>query len=1539
MFKKFPSYPFIRSCLRVVITVGLAASPVFAANYYNYGNNGSFLNVAAEYSNTDGSTVNATATPNNATTDLFFLNSTVGSSGALTFYTGNSSLRFNSMTFRSNVGSIQFDRNTMAAPITTASILMRGGGITMDAGAGPVTWGGTDQRVVLGAEANFTIANNSSSDLTFNREVQSVTNNTTFTITVAGSGSGNTIFYNIVTQSNGRETAMTINTSGSGIVKFVGNNTYLGATTINAGTLQLGDGGTAGALAAGSAITNNGTLVFNRSNTVTQGTNFASVIAGTGNLTQAGSGTLILSGNNTYTGTTTVSAGTLSLGGNQSLGAIAGSGSISLSSYNLSAASASSTTFSGVMSGTGAFTKSGIGTLTLSGNNTYSGTTTISAGTLAVGAGGTSGSTGSGNITITGPGLLAFNRSDTVAVAGAISGNGTLLQQGAGTLQLGGTNSNTGEINATAGTILFDGANALSGSVSQLSATNATLSLADGTARTITLTSSDLALDNGAFVFDIGATSDRITLSSGAATMLGTNTVNLNFLSFINAPGSWTLLSAASGLDGSWSLNDSFTGVGQSGYTFSISSNATTLTLTAAHSSTNTYWKGNLSGNWSQTSGGLSNWTSDASGTISLALPPDASSDVIFSASGSSNLTTSLGGDLTVKTLTISDSNGVTIQAGNTLTANATNFAAFNITAPSGTTTINASLAGAGAGLSKSGAGTLVLGGTNTYGGGTTLNAGTLTIHSDAALGATSGGITIAPGAGSSMTLSAGSDGIALNANRTVTISSGTLVVNSGTNNLTVAGDITGGGALSKSGAGALILTASNTYTGQTTISAGTLQLGAGGTSGSLSPTSSISNNGTLVFNRSDTATQGTDFASTISGTGGLTQAGSGTLILSGGNTYTGATTIHAGALQIGSGSTTGNLSTSSAITVNGTLVFNRSNAVTQGTDFASSIGGTGNLTKAGAGTLTLSGNNSYTGTTTINAGTIRLDNSASNSQAIVGDITISGGQLSLAITNQIADTASVTLTSGSIELSSYNETINSLTMSGGSLRRSTNTLTLNSASSFTGGALNFASNTARIITNATSTLGNVTFDFSVASGTSTSGLQLGGDIAGNNGTTTNFTNSGGGLGRINLNGADRVIDVGAGATMNVGWTIVGTSAGITKNGSGSLVLSANNTYSGVTTINGGTIEITTTGLLGGGSYSGNIVNTGAFLIGSNSNQTLSGAISGIGALTKNGTGTLTLAGNNNFSGGTTLNTGTLVIGNAAAAGTGTITQANGSSLLKIDTTGTITNDMSVYNVLSTQSATLSGAITVNNATWDIDTGDTLTISGAVSGNGGVTKNGGGTLTLNGTNTYNGSTVVNAGTLHAASAGALGSNNTVQVTGGSLLVSADNALNNKFLTLNSTSIAGLAFSGNYSGRVNNLTLSQNSIIDLGDGSVSIMFDTFVMNSYTLDIYNWTGTTLWGGGTGNDTDKVYFGDDLSDAALAKIYFHSGAVGGGDSFLGSGFELMPQTTFDGGLGYQIIPVPEPETYATGLLLLLGGAWWMWRYRKLEAGNRKA
>ena len=227
------------------------------------------------------------------------------------------------------------------------------------------------------------------------------------------------------------------------------------------------------------------------------------------------------------------------------------------------------------------------------------------------------------------------------------------------------------------------------------------------------------------------------------------------------------------------------------------------------------------------------------------------------------------------------------------------------------------------------------------------------------------------------------------------------------------------------------------------------------------------------------------------------------------------------------------------------------------------------------------------------------------------------------------------------------------------------------------------------------------------------------------------------------------------------------------------------------------------------------------------------------------------------FSGGITLSAGTLHLQNASGAGSGTLTQSSGVSLLLIDTTGTISNDLSVYNVQASQSATLSGAITVNNATFDVETGDTLTLSGGVGGTGGVTKNGTGTLVLSGSNTYSGVTVVNSGTLNANHANALGNTANITVNGGSLLVSADDAINGKDIKLASTAsgngtAASLVFSGTYNGTAGTLTLNQDSIIDLGTGSVVVHFADLFMSTYTLSIYNWTGTTLWNGGDGNNT---------------------------------------------------------------------------------------
>lgn len=111
-------------------------------------------------------------------------------------------------------------------------------------------------------------------------------------------------------------------------------------------------------------------------------------------------------------------------------------------------------------------------------------------------------------------------------------------------------------------------------------------------------------------------------------------------------------------------------------------------------------------------------------------------------------------------------------------------------------------------------------------------------------------------------------------------------------------GVVSGSLSLVKEGTGDFVLSGANTYTGTTTIRAGILQIGEAGTTGSLSPDSDIINNAALIFNRTDTITQGTDFASVISGTGTVTVL-SGVVIFSGDNTYTGATTISGGTLLV----------------------------------------------------------------------------------------------------------------------------------------------------------------------------------------------------------------------------------------------------------------------------------------------------------------------------------------------------------------------------------------------------------------------------------------------------------------------------------------------------------------------------------------------------------------------------------------------------------------------------------------------------------------
>jgi fibronectin-binding autotransporter adhesin len=246
-------------------------------------------------------------------------------------------------------------------------------------------------------------------------------------------------------------------------------------------------------------------------------------------------------------------------------------------------------------------------------------------------------------------------------------------------------------------------------------------------------------------------------------------------------------------------------------------------------------------------------------------------------------------------------------------------------------------------------------------------------------------------------TLSAGSGGT-LTLDGLVTVSNGSNVISasvalSGSNAFTissaaalnVSAAISGSGAIVQSGSGLLVLTGSNGYSGITTISGGTLQLGAGRATGSLSTSSTITDNATLVFSRSNTAAQGTDFtAIPITGNGRLVQMGPGTLTLNSANSYSGGTTIGAGTLQItngsalGSGAVTlsgGTLATSGALTVSNSLTIAASTGavvVSGSAAWTGNISGPGGLT-LGGGLLSLSGVNTYQGPTVVSAGTLQL--------------------------------------------------------------------------------------------------------------------------------------------------------------------------------------------------------------------------------------------------------------------------------------------------------------------------------------------------------------------------------------------------------------------------------------------------------------------------------------------------------------------------------------------------------------------------------------
>lgn len=326
--------------------------------------------------------------------------------------------------------------------------------------------------------------------------------------------------------------------AGPGTVNFLagttiltGNNTYTGATNIAAGaTAQFGNRGTNGGsngLISGN-VTNNGAMIVNLSSLFTS---YSGVISGSGTFEQAGIGTLALTGNNTYSGLTTISSGTLKIGNGGTTGSVAGN---IQNNSELAFDRSDNFTFSNLISGTGRLTKGGTGTMTLASAQAYTGTTAVSQGTLKLGgdnllvstaslfiAGGTfdlanhnqtvgAFSSGTGTVAL-GSGSLTFGNSLNREFQGTVTGTGSLIKQGTGTQTMSGNSSTyTGTTTINNGTML------VTGNLSNSATTANSGGILGGTGT-------------------VGATTINGTIAPGLAGAIGTFNVNGNYTQAANS--------------------------------------------------------------------------------------------------------------------------------------------------------------------------------------------------------------------------------------------------------------------------------------------------------------------------------------------------------------------------------------------------------------------------------------------------------------------------------------------------------------------------------------------------------------------------------------------------------------------------------------------------------------------------------------------------------------------------------------------------------------------------------------------------------------------------------------------------------------------------------------------------------------------------------------------------------------------------------------------------------------------------------------------
>ena len=708
--------------------------------------------------------------------------------------------------------------------------------------------------------------------------------------------------------------------------------------------------------------------------------------------------------------------------------------------------------------------------------------------------------------------------------------------------------------------------------------------------------------------------------------------------------------------------------------------------------------------------------------TNAIVLGSDISATIGSAITASNGLTKSGGGTLT---LTGANTLGGTTVSGGTLvgtaaslTGNITNNAAVTFD-QAGDGTYAGVMDGSGS-LTKSGAGNLTLSGANTYSGGTIVSGGSLTGSTTSLQGAITNNATVV--------VSQDADG-------------------------TYSGAMDGTGSLTKSGTGNVTLSGANTYSGGTTVSAGTLT----GTTSSLQR--DITNNAAVVFSQD---TDGT-YSGAMTGTGSLTKSGTGNVTLSGANDYSGGTTVSAGTLT----GTTSSLQ--GAITNNAAVVFAQDSDGT----YSGVMTGSGSLTKSGSGKLTLSGASDFSDGTTLSGGTLAAANDTafgSGTVAATGGTILAGSGITVSNTMTLTPATAITdawinefhYDNSGTDVGEFVEVFVGSGFQSGSFDANLLRIDLyndagfnyqNSVESGQVAATSIAGGTMYVWTGMSNGIQNGSADGLVVSYNGTvvaqGLLSYEGTMTASDGVANGLTSTDVGVSEASEAAGQSLQLTGSGSAFDA-FTWAGPSAE-----------SPGAVNAGQTIAAGGSITIGSDIGSGTATFAGGITLNGdvSMTAASGGTTEFSGVVSGTGGIDKVGAGTVVLSGTNTYSGGTTVSAGTLSVSSDANLGdaAGGITLAGGSLAF---TSG--------FTTLGSGRTLTAAASTTS--TLDVGTGLTVAFDGAVTGSGNLDKTGAGQLTLGNASTgYTGGFTISAGTVELTAFGAF-ANATVTQTGGTLLL-------------------------------------------------------------------------------------------------------------------------------------------------------------------------